>query len=314
MVVETLPTCTSALSLKARDVPPNQARFSGVFSLQAIGGALAAPVAGVTGIVRQETSRANSEPAVDRYGAPLAGDKSLPATTRVGALMRSLDRIEIEQIASINRIGASARAREAQLRRIISATGLSADALKACAGHGDVGGPFVPFKLDPNGSLFEREVLRFQDSVVAADRLIRVAKALPLGRPLPASAAITSTFGTRVDPFNGRLASHTGIDFREAHGAAVYASGAGRVVMASYNGGYGNMVEIDHGNGVTSRYAHLSAITVRDGQQIAAGAMIGRIGSTGRSTGPHLHYEVRHNDHPLDPRRFLALREKIAIR
>ena len=85
------------------------------------------------------------------------------------------------------------------------------------------------------------------------------------------------------------------------------------MVTASYSGGYGNMVEIDHGNGVTSRYAHLSAITVRDGQQIGAGVMIGRIGSTGRSTGPHLHSEVRHNDHPLDPRRFLALREKIAI-
>ncbi|MBM3609030.1 MAG: hypothetical protein FJX29_11380, partial [Alphaproteobacteria bacterium] len=264
------------------------------------------------GFLKRPQSQGNASTNVD---APaFAADRSLPASTRVGALMRSLERIEIEQIASINRIGAAARAREERLRRIIAATGLSPDRLKVPSSTEAVGGVFVPFKLDPNGSVFEREVLRFQDSVTAADRLGRVVLALPVGRPLPPSAAITSSFGSRIDPFNGRLASHTGIDFREATGAPVYASGAGQFVTAAYTGGYGNMVEIDHGNGVTSRYAHLSALTVREGQKVRSGAMIGRVGSTGRSTGPHLHYEVRFNDQPLDPRRFLALREKVAIR
>ena len=101
------------------------------------------------------------------------------------------------------------------------------------------------------------------------------------------------------------LAYHSGVDFREAHGAPVLATGAGRVTSAGSNGGYGLMVEIDHGGGMTTRYAHLSALLVAEGQFIPSGAIVGRLGSTGRSTGPHLHYEVRIDDEPVDPMRFL---------
>ncbi len=98
---------------------------------------------------------------------------------------------------------------------------------------------------------------------------------------------------------------HSGIDFRAEQGSPVRSTAPGRVVGAEYSGGYGNMVEIDHGNGITTRYAHLSAILVSEGQQVAQGTVVGRVGSTGRSTGPHLHYETRIEGDAVDPQRFL---------
>jgi murein DD-endopeptidase MepM/ murein hydrolase activator NlpD len=127
-----------------------------------------------------------------------------------------------------------------------------------------------------------------------------------------ANAEQTSAFGSRLDPFLGRPAYHTGIDFREATGAPVFAAAPGKVTAAGSNGGYGLAVEIDHGNGLTTRYAHLSAVLVAEGQTVDARGLIGRIGSTGRSTGPHLHYEIRIDDEPVDPARFLRAGERLA--
>ena len=124
---------------------------------------------------------------------------------------------------------------------------------------------------------------------------------------------MTSGFGIRLDPFTRTLAQHTGIDFRAQHGSPVRAAGAGRVTAAGPNGGYGRMVEIDHGNGVTTRYAHLSAITVSEGDTVAAGTTIGRAGSTGRSTGTHLHYETRIDGVPVDGQRFLKLGRRLKV-
>ncbi len=247
----------------------------------------------------------------------IAADPNLPAEIRIGSIVRSLDRLEAEQIRSVNVIAAQARKTETQLRQAIAATGLPVEKLQAPAGKTAramaTGGPFVPFKLDPNGSPFEREVLRLQGHVEAADRYRRVAVRLPLRVPLAGNPEITSGFGSRVDPFNGRMASHTGIDFRQAYGSPVRATAAGTVISAAPQGGYGNMVEVDHGNGVTSRYAHMSAILVKSGQTVLPGSILGRLGSTGRSTGPHLHYEVRYNEQPLNPRRFLTAGLKLPL-
>jgi murein DD-endopeptidase MepM/ murein hydrolase activator NlpD len=98
---------------------------------------------------------------------------------------------------------------------------------------------------------------------------------------------------------------HTGVDFRGEPGDPVRAAAAGKVVLAERNGGYCLMVEIDHGNGIATRYAHLSAVAVEAGGNVAPGALVGRVGSTGRSTGPHLHYEVRVNGEPVDPQKYL---------
>ena len=119
------------------------------------------------------------------------------------------------------------------------------------------------------------------------------------------SIRISSGFGWRSDPLNGRGRRHSGLDLPGRTGANVYATGAGRVETAGWVSGYGNLVEIAHANGLRTRYGHLSGMLVSPGSQVGAGQVIGRIGSTGRSTGPHLHYEVRVAGVPTDPRPFM---------
>lgn len=117
---------------------------------------------------------------------------------------------------------------------------------------------------------------------------------------------INNEFGFRRNPFGGRTYEfHGGMDIDGDRGDLVVAPANGTITKAGWQGGYGNMVEIDHGNGITTRYGHLSKIDVEIGDQVTRGALIAFIGSTGRSTGPHLHYELRFNDKPINPRRFL---------
>jgi murein DD-endopeptidase MepM/ murein hydrolase activator NlpD len=117
----------------------------------------------------------------------------------------------------------------------------------------------------------------------------------------------TSGFGPRLDPFTGQSAFHPGLDFGGPMGMPVFATAAGRVVFTGDRGSYGNVVEIDHGMGFHTRYAHLSGIAVRPNSFVARGALIGRVGSTGRSTGPHLHYEVWYDDVVRDPAPFIVV-------
>ena len=117
---------------------------------------------------------------------------------------------------------------------------------------------------------------------------------------------INNEFGFRRNPFGGRTYEfHAGMDIDGERGDLVNAPAAGTVTKAGWQGGYGNMVEIDHGNGLITRYGHMSKLNVEIGETVTRGQTIGFIGSTGRSTGPHLHYELRLNDHPINPRRFL---------
>jgi murein DD-endopeptidase MepM/ murein hydrolase activator NlpD len=123
---------------------------------------------------------------------------------------------------------------------------------------------------------------------------------------------VTSPFGVRTDPLIGAAALHSGMDFRAPVGMDAKVTAPGVVVKAGWNGGYGRMVEVDHGQGFTTRYAHLSEILVSVGEKLSAGDSVGRTGSSGRSTGPHLHYEVRHNGEAVDPLTFLTVGKKIA--
>ncbi len=129
------------------------------------------------------------------------------------------------------------------------------------------------------------------------------------GAPLsvqPVAGRISSSFGLREDPIDGLHRHHDGLDIAAPAGTPVRAAGGGVVVRATDDaGGYGRMVVVDHGDGLTTRYAHLSDMTVREGDRLEPGAVLGRVGSTGRSTGPHLHFEVRRGDHPVDPEKAL---------
>jgi murein DD-endopeptidase MepM/ murein hydrolase activator NlpD len=128
---------------------------------------------------------------------------------------------------------------------------------------------------------------------------------LPSGRPVNA-AYNSSSFGWRVDPFTGQMAFHEGLDFMAEIGMPIYAAASGIVASTEMTPDYGNIVKIDHGSGIETRYAHASRILVKPGQRVEKGQIIAEIGSTGRSTGAHLHFEVRLNGVALDPRRYLT--------
>lgn len=121
----------------------------------------------------------------------------------------------------------------------------------------------------------------------------------------PARGWVTSDFGQRVDPYTAERVMHAGLDIAGPHGERIISPSDGTVVFAGMEGGYGNVIVIDHGFGVKTRYGHLSRILVKAGQKVTRGAEIGAIGNTGRSTGPHLHYEVRVNGVPQNPRQFI---------
>jgi len=121
----------------------------------------------------------------------------------------------------------------------------------------------------------------------------------------PVMGRITSTFGERIDPFNGEGAFHSGVDISCSYGQSVVAPADGVVIFADMYTGYGRMIEIDHGNGIVTRYGHLSGLAVASGQSVRRGQVIGYVGLSGRSTGPHLHYEVRINDTPVNPHKYL---------
>ncbi len=123
----------------------------------------------------------------------------------------------------------------------------------------------------------------------------------------PVAGLITGSFGERIDPFNGEGAFHSGVDISSSYGQAVVAPADGVVDFADFMGGYGRAVIIDHGRGVTTRYGHLSGFAVAAGQHVRRGDTIGYVGLSGRSTGPHLHYEVRINDTPVNPRKYLRM-------
>ncbi|MDE2405802.1 MAG: peptidoglycan DD-metalloendopeptidase family protein [Sphingomonadales bacterium] len=174
---------------------------------------------------------------------------------------------------------------------------------------GAMGGPFIPMSTSANGMIdprFERLGL----SLARMNALQSGIQRLP--QVLPASLDyISSGFGYRSDPFTHAGAFHPGLDFRGPIGAPIYAAARGRVSFVGQRSGYGNCVEIDHGNGLITRYAHMSGFRTTLGHQVNGGEQIGVIGSTGRSTGPHLHFEVRINDRPVNPRPFLEARNHV---
>lgn len=162
------------------------------------------------------------------------------------------------------------------------------------------GGPYIPDNTIPLSPQAKTMLNKLDQLVV----LSQIVSELPLSMPIM-NADEQSGFGHRVDPFNGHLAFHSGLDLSGPAGAKIYSAADGKVVAAGRNGAYGNAIDIDHSFGVTTRYGHLSEIRVKEGQVVKKGDLIGIQGSTGRSTGAHLHYEVRYHDKALNPKNFL---------
>ncbi len=220
-------------------------------------------------------------------------------------LQTSLDQVENRQLAALNSYEESMESRVRRMRGVITDLGLDMAQLEAAAPRAPMGGPFVPVKLSADASAFDRQLYRINITRSQIDRLTRTLALVPYRKPVIGEVEFTSGFGVRSDPFLGRPAMHTGLDFRAQTGDPVRATANGKVISSGWSGGYGRMVEIDHGNGLSTRYGHLSQIDVKVGDVIKIGQVIGEVGSTGRSTGPHLHYETRIDGEAVDPQKFL---------
>jgi murein DD-endopeptidase MepM/ murein hydrolase activator NlpD len=225
-----------------------------------------------------------------------------------GALARlqaSLDRVEARQAAALNSIEENYNFKQHRMRSVLTALGVDAGKIAASGTAGGTGGPFVPARLPPDAGTFEHQVHRINIARTQVDRLMRTLSNVPIRKPVMGVIDLASGFGVRIDPFFRAPAMHTGLDIHADVGHAVRATANGTVTTAGWSGGYGKMVELDHGNCFATRYGHLSSIDVRVGQTVAVGHVLGKVGTTGRSTGPHLHYETRVDGEAVDPQKFL---------
>ncbi len=213
-----------------------------------------------------------------------------------------LARIEARQIAFAERLTRFADDRARLASGAIRKVGLNPAAVLAEDARAQ-GGPLIRL-TEANGGPLDPRFLRLAASLGQMSAMDTGLAHIP--NTMPASFDyISSGFGVRTDPIEGGAAFHPGLDFKGPKGAPIYAAAAGTVSFTGGRQGYGNYVEISHGHGLVTRYAHMSRIIAHLGQPVTAGTPIGMIGSTGRSTGPHLHFEVRINDRPVNPRPFL---------
>jgi murein DD-endopeptidase MepM/ murein hydrolase activator NlpD len=232
--------------------------------------------------------------------AALTGQKIDPAMIEAAATSGRLAkdgplaRLEQQQLAQ-----AALVAKALDVRYQVTAAELKKLGIKpAKPGQDGVGGPFESAGNATFKALFNswKKLDQLQGDVIA----------IPSDKPIKAEVSFTSGFGVRSDPFHAGAAMHPGIDLAGSYGRPIYATADGTVLRAGWNsGGYGNLVELDHGRGITTRYGHMSAILVHEGEPVTRGQQIGRMGSTGRSTGNHLHYEVRIDGRAVNPIPFM---------
>lgn len=191
---------------------------------------------------------------------------------------------------------------------VIAQTGLDPDLLllRLAESHSALaqGGPFIPLEGPIDDASGDASLQALDTHVERWDGLRQLLLQLPLAEPMD-EFRMTSRFGERVDPINGRRAYHAGLDFAAPMRSTVRVTAPGVVVWADFKGGYGRMVEIDHGLGVTTRYAHLNAILVNVGDEVSYRTPVGLLGNSGRSTGPHLHYEIRLDGEAINPYPFV---------
>jgi len=214
------------------------------------------------------------------------------------AMLEPFRKLETAQLAFVDKATDAANARLKDTQTLVRSLGLDPDRLVAQSSFG-TGGPYIPVTDDAEprfkGLYLSWKKLEALETAMAA---------VPAFMPVR-NFNYSSGFGVRYDPFNGNQAMHAGLDMSGAMGEPIYAAASGTVSTAGRANGYGNLIELDHGHGLATRYGHLSYIGVYGGQHIRQGELIGRMGSTGRSTGTHLHFEVRIDGRAVNPRPYL---------
>ncbi|MBO9709451.1 MAG: M23 family metallopeptidase [Caulobacter sp.] len=252
----------------------------------------------------------------DFRGVPGASQALQVAKPRLGAApIERIQATRMDQERLIDAAETFAKSRAERLRYAFKLAGLGSE--NYASRDGSLGGPLIEAK-DPRAlaavlDVDEEFAGRIQHAVTDLSDMRALSAAsqkLPFYRPTN-NPALSSSYGVRFDPFTHRPAFHSGLDFPGAFYTPIMATAPGVISFVGVRSGYGNVVEIDHGNGFKTRYAHLQAASVRVGQRVAIGQRVGAMGSTGRSTGPHLHYEVWVNGRAQNPNRFLKAGEYV---
>jgi murein DD-endopeptidase MepM/ murein hydrolase activator NlpD len=253
------------------------------------------------GMLKRDT---NAVTFAERYeqGFTSEGDAAMPLQD-LKSHFRNYERMEI---ALLDEATSLAEQKADRARAIFNGLGLNAATVVSSSDYpGGTGGPLVAVgQADAPEDEVTMRMERLFEIQEAYGKLRHEALQLPLYMPLSDVVRMTSGYGIRRDPFRHTIAMHAGVDFKSGINSPVYATADGKVNIAGWEGAYGRMVEIIHDNGVATRYAHLSAITVAVGDKVRRGDMVGKLGNTGRSTGPHLHYETRVKGRAVDPVRF----------
>lgn len=223
---------------------------------------------------------------------------------------QALARIEARQESLAARLLAAVEARATKAETAVAELGLDPKSLVRKASLGQ-GGPFIPWRgRTGRAGALGKSFAALEGALFRMEVLERTLVAIPSGQPAHV-LMLSSSYGYRRDPFTGQSAMHSGLDFPGPLGTPILAAAPGKVVFVGRRSGYGNVVEVDHGQGILTRYAHLSGFTTKVGAQVTAGQQIAKMGSTGRSTGSHLHFEVRLNGVAVNPRRFLEAKADV---
>jgi murein DD-endopeptidase MepM/ murein hydrolase activator NlpD len=219
----------------------------------------------------------------------------------IEAMMPPLKAVEVRQLVLVDQALGAAQAKMRATEAMIRKLGLNPRRFAAASDWraSAVGGPFVPAteELEPRFTDFYASWRRLEDMEAGM-------ASIPALVPVK-DYRLSSRYGRRYDPFNGRMAQHAGLDLAGSRGEPIYATADGRIVRAGPMSGYGTMAEINHGKGMSTRYGHMTQVLVKAGQRVKQGDMIGRMGSTGRSTGTHLHYEIRVDGRAINPKPFI---------
>ena len=237
-----------------------------------------------------------------------AHNRNSALQTQVVQLEERLNGLQTAQDTAVEKMTERTMAYIGSLEKVVEIAGIEVDSLLASSdgvvGKVAQGGPFIPIKPEEAGGQLMKKLTRLDDHLGQWETLQVIMARLPLAAPLN-TYYVTSSFGKRRDPMNKRWSAHYGVDFGGPMRSPVYAPAAGVVKQAGVKGRYGRFIEIDHGSGILTRYGHLNKIKVKRGDKIEFRQKIAELGSSGRSTGPHLHYEIVFNGKPKDPMRFI---------
>lgn len=241
--------------------------------------------------------------------------RGVALSERASSLQSRLALLRDSQAGLLDRLSGTAQSEVVRLEGILKSTGMNVGRFLKKQGIGKTaqGGPFEAAKKLGKGEARDGTDVAMVDANGLLDRLEGlqgIVRSLPLMAPLD-YYYISSKYGRRKDPVNGKIAMHRGLDFGAKHQATVFSTAPGVVKFAGWKGHFGRLVEIDHGNGVVTRYGHLKRIYVKRGQEIGHRTKVGKMGSSGRSTGTHLHYEIHINGASVDPFKFLKAGQNV---